>query len=372
MRVLYLVNRMAPESIPLEVTHYLVPSAIDLHIAVYYDEGRDVPTPDLATTHFLQARSAADVTALSRLAALIRNLRPDILHVHHTFSAAVGLLIGKALRVPGMVKTEHNDHAHYRLHQTALNLFSLALADVVTCNSATTLNSFHRWERFVTHNKTRVIYNGIDFSAIRRGSEGTRANARSGLGIPEGAFVVGAVGRLVAQKSHLTLLRGFAQARLPESSYLLLVGGGPQAEMLRQSSEDLGIFERTRFTGSVDRAEVYALLGAMDLFAVTSLWEGFCNAAVEAMAAGLPIVGSDIETLREVVGPEGRFFEPGSADELGAALSDVAELHARERRAWGHRCAEWAEATYAIEATAQAYVGTYQQLERESWRMARH
>lgn len=369
VRVFYLVNRMAPESIPLELTHYLRSDDLELHVAIFYLEGRPAPVPGDVTVHHLTARNAVDVRAVSRLLRVIRDVRPDVIHAHHTFSAACGLSIGKALRVPGLMKTEHNVHTHYSPPQLLLNLLSLTSCDIVACNSAATLRSFRAWERPLANRKARVVHNGVAVDTIRATARQEGPALRRQLDLPDDAVVVGSVGRLVEQKSYMTLIEAFAHMEATDKTFLLLVGGGPQEDALRDRCDSLGVSERIRFTGPIARTEVYAHLGAMDLFVVPSRWEGFCNAAVEAMVAGLPLVASDIDTLREVVGPHARYFEPGSASGLRTVLDDVIQLSDAERREWGRGGAKWAQDLYAVQRTAQEYLSAYRELAQRSPRV---
>lgn len=128
-----------------------------------------------------------------------------------------------------------------------------------------------------------VIANPVEVDSIRR--EGSDPLP---IALPK-KFVV-AVGRLVPSKNLTMLLRAFAAAQLEQTS-LVVIGDGPERERLAALSEELGIADKTIFTGFL--ANPYAVMARADAFALPSNVEGFPNALVEAMALGLPVVSTN-------------------------------------------------------------------------------
>src|SRR5690606_28944831 len=123
---------------------------------------------------------------------------------------------------------------------------------------------------------------------------------RSQLGLEPRAFVFGCVARMVPIKRHADLLDGFAAAtaRHPEAQ-LLLVGGGPLEAELREHAARLGIAGRVVFLG--ERRDIERLLPLLDCFVLASSTEGMSNAALEAMACGLPVIATAVGGNAEVV-----------------------------------------------------------------------
>jgi glycosyltransferase involved in cell wall biosynthesis len=122
---------------------------------------------------------------------------------------------------------------------------------------------------------------------------------RRELGIPEGAFVVGSVGRLARQKRYDRLLRTVAS--LPGEVHCLIAGEGDERGPLTALAAELGIAGRVHLAGF--RADVGDVLAALDVFVLSSDREGFANAMLEAMAAGLPVVSTDVSGAREALEP---------------------------------------------------------------------
>jgi len=166
-------------------------------------------------------------------------------------------------------------------------------------------------ERFI------LLPNGIDTRRFAL-APGTRERYRRELGL-EGRYVIGNVGRFYDVKNHTFLLDVFEKIheREPEAM-LLLVGVGPLQQQMAQKAVELGVAEQVIMTGNRD--DVPELLGAMDVFAFPSLWEGLPMTVVEAQAAGLPCVLSDTITKEVDVSPLVEYLPLGDAEQWADAL----------------------------------------------------
>lgn len=169
-----------------------------------------------------------------------------------------------------------------------------------------------------------TLYNRIDVSAIRAELL-ERSAARDLLGLPQGAWVVGNVGRLHPDKDQATLIRGFARARphLPPDSLLAVMGSGRLEQSLKSLAVELGVDAQVRFLGQVPAGRRY--FKAFDVFALTSDHEPFGMVLLEAMAAGVPIIGTDCGGGREVVEGVGPLFPLADSQALADRLTEVAQ-----------------------------------------------
>lgn len=172
--------------------------------------------------------------------------------------------------------------------------------------------------------RSSVIYNGVDlnrFAAARVGGAGQRAQ----YGISEKAFVVGSVGRLVAEKNQMPLVDAVADLRATGADvHLMLVGDGPLRSALEQRTAERGLSGAVTFTGSLP--DVRAALKVLDVFVLPSLSETFSNAALEAMAMQLPVILTRTGGASEMIehGKEGYIVDvadlskqlPGLLDQL--------------------------------------------------------
>jgi len=187
----------------------------------------------------------------------------------------------------------------------------------------------HDMERKIRAGGTRperiaVIHTGLDMAPFR--PRGGRDATRQRLAPGDDRLLVGAVGRISAEKGHEHLLR--AVQRLAPSHpglTVVLAGTGPDTGRLKALAGELGVADRLVMPGYV--ADAAEILEALDIAVLPSvLDEGFPTAAIEAQAAGLPIVASDIGGTRETLvdGVTGRLVPPGDDAALAAALAELA------------------------------------------------
>lgn len=355
-RIVHVVNRADGTTVPWQMASRMRDRGVDVSIVAWYGElGGAAPGTGLG------ARRWWDLRAAGRLVAHLRAVGPDVVHLHHTASAAVAAVAARRAGRPAVVKTEHSSRARKRPGQYALDLVSLTLSDAVVANSGATLASFPPWERALTRHKSRRIYNGVDLEAIDAAGEEA---GRGGRGRRGDEAVVLSVGRLVAEKNHGTLLRaaGIALEGRGASFRLVLLGDGRRRTALEERARELGISDRVDFRGEVGREEVYRQLARSDVFVVPSLSEGFCNAAVEAMAAGLPVLASDVPALREVVGEDGRYFDPRRPEEIADSIVSVLSGTEGRRRRVGEALRARARERFSLDRTVDEHLRLYREL----------
>jgi glycosyltransferase involved in cell wall biosynthesis len=238
-----------------------------------------------------------DLTALPRLVRLIRRGRYDLVHTHLYRACVYGRLAARLAGVRAVVATEHSlgdsqmEGRRLTPGVRALYLASERLGRSTVAVSPTVADRLRRWG--VPAPRIEVVPNGIDLARFRF-DPGRRLRTRQRLGLPETAYVVGGIGRLTAGKRFDVLLH--ALARLPENFWLLLVGGGPEEQVLRRTAHAAGVADRVLFTGErpcvpdgSPGPDLPSLTSAMDLLASPCPEEAFGLAVVEALAAGLPV-----------------------------------------------------------------------------------
>lgn len=202
--------------------------------------------------------------------------------------------------------------------------------------------------------RIETLYNRIDVQSVRSRLE-SRDAARKALGLPQGAWVVGNVGRLHPDKDQATLLHGFALAlpQLPAGSLLAIMGSGPLEATLNALAAQLGVVEKVRFLGQVPNGLRY--FKAFDVFALTSDHEPFGMVLLEAMAAGVPIICTDCGGGREVVQEVGRLTPLGDATELANALVQQAHSSPEETNLLKERMLETLEQHFSDQAIRKVF-----------------
>jgi glycosyltransferase involved in cell wall biosynthesis len=216
-------------------------------------------------------------------------------------------------------------------------------------------------ERSVPAERIRLIWNGAPLAEFAPAGRDRALAVRRELGLPEDAPVVGAIGRLNAQKGHRYLLDAAAllRGRRPDV-WTLIVGDGDLMEELRQQATCLELDDRIVFAGH--RTDVPELLGALDVFCISSLYEGTPLTLFEAMAAGRAIVSTAVDGCREVLddGCNGLLVPPRNAEALAGALERVLADTAL-RGALGRRALEDSR-RYDVRACVEQMETLYEEL----------
>ncbi|WP_405859707.1 glycosyltransferase [Streptomyces sp. NBC_01515] len=249
-----------------------------------------------------------DLAALPRLVGIIRTGRYDLVHTHLYRACVYGRLAARIAGVKAVVATEHSlgdsqmEGRDLSTGVRALYLASERLGRSTVAVSPTVAERLKRWG--VPGPRIEVVPNGIDLARFRF-DPAQRLRTRQRLGLPEGAYVVGGIGRLAAGKRFDVLVRALAQ--LPDDYWLLLVGGGTEENLLRRTAHDYGVADRVLFTGERPYTpdgspgpDLPSLTAAMDLLASPSPEEAFGLAVVEGLASGLPVLYASCPAIEDL------------------------------------------------------------------------
>jgi glycosyltransferase-like protein len=213
-----------------------------------------------------------------------------------------------------------------------------------------------------------LVRNGVDLARFRPARDAAeRAHDRRRAGLGE-RFTVLNVGGIEPRKGSITLLEAFAQLRdeLPERDPLLVIAGGVtlfdyrhEVERFEARAQELGVAEHVRTTGGIEPEELERLYRAADVFAFPSVKEGFGLAALEALAAELPVVASDLDAFRGFLDEDcARIVPVGGAAALAQALLEVARgERPRVRGRAVARAWSWDAAAVAHERAYQEFLG---------------
>lgn len=256
----------------------------------------------------LNASSAPAI--LAKLPQLIRYVNEggfDLIHCHLPVSAVVGRLVGKYTGVP-VVYTEHNKQERYHPLTRRANLLTMDLnAEVLAVSDDVRQSILQHWTG--NPHKVRVLINGVNTARFDP-SRYDRQRSRQQLGLPAGVPIIGTVCVFRTQKRlplWLELARDLKR-QLP-TAHFVLIGDGPTQTEVRQLASDYGLLDHLSLPGRLD--EVRPWLSAMDVYLMTSEFEGLPIAMLEAMSMGLPIVATAAGGIPEAVsdGQEG-FIRP--------------------------------------------------------------
>jgi glycosyltransferase involved in cell wall biosynthesis len=271
---------------------------------------------------------ARDVAAVLQLRRLFRRLRPAIVHTHTSKAGFVGRLAAWLAAVPVVIHQPHG-HIFYGYWSRPRTALFVALERMAAQWTDTIVTLTPREvEEHLEHGIGRraqyaVVPSGVPTEALRRAAP-SQAEARARLGLPPDAYVVAGVGRFVPIKGFDLLVAAFIDvvSRVP-GAHVLLIGDGGERGVLEAQARALGIADRLHITGSV--TDVIGLLPAADVLAAPSRNEGMGRVLVEAMALGLPVVGSRVGGIPDVIvdGECGILIPPGDAAALAATLVEL-------------------------------------------------
>ncbi len=356
MRVVLLVTDLERGGTPLRLARLargLGQSGVEVHVGCLARAGpvgAELES-EAISTFACNARSARDLFALHRLARHLRRIQPNLIHATLTHANVAARLVGDWLRIPVVTSTATIE-VERRWHLTAERctagmdrghiVNSRALADHVA-------TSFE-----VPRERIYVVPPSIDRVPARI----DRNRARQQFGLPPDAFVVLWAGRFDPVK-RLDIAIRCAELLARQGCRLLLAGDGPtrgQIEMLVRGSPASPSIHLLGWQSDLGPA-----LSAADAFLFPSLTEGMPTAVLQAMAFGLPVVGSRIPALRELAGDEERILlvAEDNEHEFAAALLRLYEDPELPREL-GRRAADWARPRFDLRRTVQATRAVYE------------
>jgi glycosyltransferase involved in cell wall biosynthesis len=289
------------------------------------------------------------------LAERLRKLRPDVLHTHNAAPHLVGAPAAKLSRVPAVIHTRHGAHLYSGIKSRLANRFSTSLTGRMVAVSGATAAMARRHDR-VSARRLDIIHNGVDLELYRQ--------KRS----PEPHRCLRAIhaARLADPiKDQRTLLRAarLVVDQVPDF-HLDIVGDGPDRRMLEELCDALRLRDNITFLGL--RHDLHELLPRADLFVLSSLTEGLPMTVLEAMAAGLPVVATNVGGIAELVTTPatGTLVPPAQPPALAAAILELVRNPGRAA-AMGAAGRQRVEDEFDVRVVTARYEALYRAVLRE-------
>lgn len=290
--ILFVINRLSvggAERLAVDELHELHRRGIEAHVATLYPEGLSSLLGELKIPkHYIHQS-----VSFFALFSLMRKLKPRAVICHLWYANTVGRVIGWLAGVRTIVVFEHNVYDQVKSRkQFFFDRLLQPLAKRIIAVSGPVRASLV--QHGIDARSIMVLHNAID---VERYKTAQAADIVSLFGLPQDAYIVLAVGRLTRQKGFDVLIN--ALPHLPERAHVLFFGMGEEEQSLRNLAHTLGVAKRVHF-GGISK-EIPSMLKAAHCLAMPSRWEGEPILLLEALAAGIPVVGSDIGPLRELI-----------------------------------------------------------------------
>ncbi|MBI5522089.1 MAG: glycosyltransferase [Desulfarculus sp.] len=307
----------------------------------------------------LHKRPGLDFSLVGGLRRFMRQHQVDVVHAHNPGAAFYAGLAARLERRP-MVTTLHGANFEGDRTLRMLTRLSARMGRYLVCVGQEARATAQASEK-VPARRLRVIHNGVDLVRFAP-DPAARSRLRRSLGIADDQAVIISVGRLSFEKDCVTLFEALRLlAGLRRRPRLWLVGDGPQMPAYQEAVGQLGLDQVVRFWGN--RQDVAELLGAADVFALSSLSEGISIAILEAMACGLPVVATAVGGNPELVqeGRSGLLVPPRSPQALASALA-----RCLEDPPWSHGLGRegraLAQGRFSLQAMVEAYARLYHEV----------
>lgn len=301
-----------------------------------------------------------------------QNLSPvDVIHSHCQFGDVLALLLKRPLQARALVRTVHNEREWGKRPLRRLLLTNglypwrfdreLGVAQKVVDNL-----DQRPVARLLRRQAIRG-YNALNLNRFAQLLVDIPAKRRS-LGIPPTAPIIGSIGRLTEQKGYGVLLTAVPQIlqSIPDA-YFLIVGTGDLEGALHQQAQQSGVSDRILFTGA--RSDVEELLATMDVFVNSSLWEGLPTVIMESMAAGVPVVATQVAGNLELIQPEktGLLVPPHQPSALAEAIIRLLRMPEPAKVEMIKQARHFVAEHFSITAVAHQHDHLYRQLVTQSY-----
>lgn len=364
-RVLHLISSggfLGAESVVLELAKEAATAGYWQTVGIF--ENQHNPHLELAeaavarglNVQVFPCRGRFDPRTISEVRKFIHNKRPNLVH-SHGYKSNFYALIGNRGTIPWVVTNHLWKRTTRSLKLYAcLDSFLIKYASKIIAVSDEIASEMSALG--IPSNKLVVIDNGVQ---LNRFSGDKRNDAlRQSFGIDEGCRIIATVASLTEEKGHSHLIQAAHSviSSFPKTRFLF-IGDGPKRHQLEKKVSELGLEQKIIFAGS--RQDVPQILSMTDLFVLPSLKEGLPMALLEALAASLPVVATNVGAIPKVIedGHSGVLVQPGDAKELAKAIMDLLANPQKANRL-AKNAHRKVKQQFSSERMAEKYIDVYQ------------
>lgn len=365
MHILLSLEFGGAEKVVVNLVNKLYDERFDFSICVMDRIGalRDELNSNMKVICMERKGGGVDFALPARLAKVMREVTPDIIHMHNPTALLYGTISGKMAGARGMIVTQHGSVS---VENPRMRFVTTQLSKIIDKNIPVSaeIEEYLKSRCKVRNDKLETIINGIDDS-IYRPNTAERIDGKKRLDLKDN-IVIGHIARFSAEKDQRNLLKAFSVVvKKIDNSRLIMVGDGPMRSDLELFAKELNIADKVLFTGF--RRDIPALLNMFDIFVLSSLREGTSLTLIEAMATELPIVATNVGGNPNVIVDKitGLLVPPSNPGRLADALIHLCrDRHLREEMGKAGR--RVMEEKFSLTMMAEKYAKLYQELARSS------
>ena len=260
------------------------------------------------------------IVQLRRFVSYLRERRISVVHTHDFYTNIFGMTAARLAGVPVRIAARRESSSFRGSAKRAVERIAYRFATAIIANCAEVKRQLV--SEGVADRKVGVIYNGLNAEVFDSHAGVSRAQIATSLGLDANTRLISLVANFRhTVKDHPTFLRAAAKVNQQEpSTHFVLAGEGPLIGAMREFAAQLGIADRVSFLGTCDR--VPELLAITDVAVLSSVSEGFPNSVLEYMAAGCPVVSTDVGGVREMITPgeEGYLVKAGDSSAMADSI----------------------------------------------------
>jgi len=366
MNVCHVINRLSSGGAPSVVKYITNEDVENNHYVYCMEDIIEINEEDInATIVEGRERFKFNPNSIYSLYKFLHQIDCNVLHLHLPYAQTVGRLIAKIAPVNHIISTQHNIPQSHHIVTRYLELVTRCLDEVTVAVSDGVIQSNKQGIPKLFDKKTNwvTIYNGINVTQFNTKIENADPTQLQADEKDENELIFINVSRYIPQKSHSDMIAAMKQVVdiIPQAR-LFLIGRGALEEQIRNEVRKHDLEENITVTGYVTQEDLYRYYSLADAFVLSSLKEGFGIVLVEAMAAELPVVATDIPGVNEVVddGTTGELVPINDPESLAEAMCSLRNSEVRKR--YAENGYNRAKELFSVKQSASKYHNVYKSI----------